>query len=187
MEREAFLEALRHVAGVTEPRLAEDAALYLTAKQLCALASFDFEIGNHTYNHVHGRSLSKDDFALEIDRNKAELEAISGTIVRSFSQPYGSSRDLTRELASHLERSGHEAVFLSESVANPRGVDPFHLDRVNPRVDSDDSLFVELEILPRLRRVRNQLMRDGHLAPVHANGSRNRLAAKAAPRNAEGR
>ena len=157
-EREAFLESLRRLAGIKERSLAEETALYLTTSQLRALASFDFEIGNHTYSHVHGRSLLQEDFGPEIDRNKAELESLSGTKVRSFSQPYGSSKDLTRELADHLERSGHGAVFLSESVANPRGAAPSHLDRVNPRVDGDDSFFFELEVLPRLRAVRNQLL-----------------------------
>ena len=161
--RKAFLEALVRSAGVTERQLAEEAALYLTTKQLLALASFDFEIGNHTYTHVHCRGLSQNDFEQEIDRNKIELEMLSGTKVRSFSQPYGSSKDLTRDLASHLERSGHEAVFLSESVANPLGFDRFHLDRVNTRTDSDDSLFFDLEVLPRFRSVRNRLFRGADL------------------------
>jgi peptidoglycan/xylan/chitin deacetylase (PgdA/CDA1 family) len=186
-QREAFLEALRRLAGIAERRLAEEAALYLTTKQLCSLESFNFEIGNHTYSHVHGRSLSHKDFGQEIDRNKEELEAVSATKVRSFSQPYGSSRDLTRELASHLRQSGHEAVFLSESVANPRGADSFHLDRVNPRVDSDNSFFLELEILPRLRAVRNRLTRTTHRGSDHQKGRRNRLAAKVTARDAEGR
>jgi len=155
-EREAFLEALRHVAGITECRLAEEAALYLTSKQLCSLTSFDFEIGNHTYSHVHCRRLSPADFTQEIDKNKVELEALSGAKVRSFSQPYGSSKDLTPELERHLRDSGHEAVFLSESVANQRSADPFRLDRVNPRVQGDDTFFLDLEILPRLRAVRNR-------------------------------
>lgn len=159
-EREAFLEAVRCLAGITDRRLAEKTALYLTTKQLCALASFDFEIGNHTYSHVHCRSLLQEDFDQEIDRNKAELETLSGTKVRSFSQPYGSSKDLTRDLADHLKRSGHGAIFLSESVANPRGFDRFHLDRVNTRTNSDDSLFFDLEVLPRLRAVRNRLFRS---------------------------
>ena len=166
LEREAFLEALRRLAGINERRLAEKTALYLTTKELCTLASFDFEIGNHTYSHVHCRSLSQDEFSQEIDRNKAELEAVSSIKVRSFSQPYGSSQDLTGELAGHLERSGHDAVFLSESVANPRGADPFHLDRVNPRVDGDDSFFLELEVLPRLRAVRNRLFHGPELIPA---------------------
>jgi peptidoglycan/xylan/chitin deacetylase (PgdA/CDA1 family) len=156
-EREAFLEALRHLAGIGEVQLAEESALYLTTEQLCSLASFDFEIGNHTYSHVHCRRLSQTEICEEIDRNRAELEALSGTKVRSFSQPYGSSKDLTAELASHLRESGHKAVFLSESVANLGGADLFHLDRVNPRVESDDSLFLDLEVLPRLRAVRNRL------------------------------
>jgi len=158
-ERKAFLGALAGSAGV-ERQLAEENALYLTTKQLRDLASFDFEIGNHTYTHVHGRVLSQSDFVQEIDRNKAELETLSGTKVRSFSQPYGSSKDLTRDLADHLERSGHGAIFLSESVANPRGFDRFHLDRVNTRTNSDDSLFFDLEVLPRLRAVRNRLFRS---------------------------
>jgi peptidoglycan/xylan/chitin deacetylase (PgdA/CDA1 family) len=156
VERETFLEALRQLGGISECHMAEEAGLYLTSKQLCELASFGFEIGNHTYSHVHCRSLSLEELGTEVDRNKAELEAVSGTKVRSFSQPYGSSTDLTHELAQHLERSGHKAVFLSESVANPRGADPFHLDRVSTRAESNDTFFFEIEVLPRLRAVRNR-------------------------------
>jgi len=159
-EREVFLEALRQLAGIDESRMAREAGMYLTSKQLRDLASFDFEIGNHTYTHVHCRSLSPEEFGSQVDRNKAELEALSGTKVRAFSQPYGSSKDLTRDLAEHLERSGHKAVFLSESVANSRGADPFHLDRVSTRAESDDTLFFEIEVLPRLRAVRNQVFRN---------------------------
>ncbi|MFI5092205.1 MAG: polysaccharide deacetylase family protein [Candidatus Acidiferrales bacterium] len=162
-EREVFLEALRQLAGISDSRMAKEAGLYLTSKQLRDLASFDFEIGNHTYTHVHCRSLSREEIGSQVDRNKAELEAVSGTKVRSFSQPYGSSTDLTRDLAEHLERSGHQAVFLSESVANPRGADLFHLDRVSTRAESDDTLFFELEVLPRLRAVRNRLTHDNGL------------------------
>lgn len=159
-EREVFLDALRKLSGVDESRLAKEANLYLSGKQLRDMASFDFEIGNHTYTHTHCRSFSKQDFASEVERNKAELEAASGTRVRSFSQPYGSSKDLTPELVCHLKQSGHEAAFLSESVANPPGADPFRLDRVNSRVDGDDTLFLDLEILPRLRALRNRHLRS---------------------------
>jgi len=156
-ERGAFLDALRQLGGISDRQLAKESVLYLTTEQLRALASFGLEIGNHTYSHTHCRSLSREDIRLEVERNRAELEAVSGRKVRSFSPPYGSSRDLTGELKSHLQHSGYEAIFLSESVANPKGADPFHLDRVNPRVDRDDSFFLDLEILPRLRSVRNRL------------------------------
>ena len=158
-EREVFLDALRQFSGIDESRMANDAKLYLTSKQIRELTSSDFEIGNHTYTHTHCRTLSQRDFASEVDRNKAELEFLSGTKVRSFSVPYGSSRDLTRELAMHLERSGHEAVFLSESVANPRGVNLSRMDRISTSAASEDRLFLEVEILPRLRATRNRLFR----------------------------
>jgi peptidoglycan/xylan/chitin deacetylase (PgdA/CDA1 family) len=154
-EREAFLDTLRQMAGITESHLATAAHLYLTSDQLRDLASFDFEIGNHTYSHVHCRSLSREEFTWELDRNKVELETISRTKVRSFSQPYGSSADVTQDLLEHLEHSGHKAVFLSESVANPRCADRFHLDRVSTRAESDQNIFSEVEVLPRLRAVRN--------------------------------
>ena len=156
-EREVFLDALVHLGGINERQLAGEAGLYLTRKQLCDLASFDFEIGNHTYTHVHCRSLSPENFGQEVDRNKAELEALTGRKVRSFSLPYGSSADLTSDLVRHLQLSGHEAVFLSESVANPRGVNRFHLDRVSTRAESDDAFFFEIEVLPRLRAIRDRL------------------------------
>jgi peptidoglycan/xylan/chitin deacetylase (PgdA/CDA1 family) len=156
-EREVFLDALRQLACINESRIANEVSLYLTTKQLCDLMHFDFEIGNHTYTHAHCRSFSQQDIVSEVDRNKEELEALSGEKIRSFSQPYGSSRDLTHGLAEHLERSGHRAIFLSESVANPRRPDLFHLDRVSTCAERDDTLFFEIEVLPRLRTIRNLL------------------------------
>jgi hypothetical protein len=65
----------------------------------------------------------------------------------------------------HLKLSGHEAVFLSESVANPRGADLLHLDRISTCADVDDALFFEIEILPRLRAIRNRFFRGWGLVP----------------------
>lgn len=156
-ERETFLDALAGFTGVNGRQLAAQAALYLTWNQVSTLASFGCEIGNHTYSHVHCRSLTERDFDQEIHRNKTELEVRSGMKVRAFSLPYGSSVDLTDDVATHLQRSGHQAVFFSESVANPPGADTFHLDRVGSRAASDDFFFFEIEVLPRLRAMRNRL------------------------------
>lgn len=157
VEREAFLGALRRLTGIDEERTAKEANLYLTSGQLRGLASFDFEIGNHTYSHTHCRFFVRQDFATEVDRNKAELEEISGTKVRSFSQPYGSSKDVTAELVAHLKNTGHQTAFLSESVANPRSLDLFHVDRVSTCAESEDKVFLEVEVLPRFRGIRNRL------------------------------
>jgi peptidoglycan/xylan/chitin deacetylase (PgdA/CDA1 family) len=156
-ERDVFLEALRQVAGIDECRKATEANLYMTHEQLRGLKAYDFEIGNHTYTHTYCRSLSQQDFPLEIDRNKEELEAVTGTTIRSFSQPYGSSLDITPALEEHLERSGHQAIFLSESVANLKKPRSLRLDRISTCAESDDSLFFEIEVLPRLRALRNRL------------------------------
>lgn len=167
-ERDAFLAVLREMAGIDERRLAEEAGLYLSSSQLRTLASVDFEIGNHTYTHVHCRTLSPPDFSREIEANKDQLEAVSGTTVRSFSLPYGSSKDLTSELKSCLEQCGNEAVFLSESVANCQRAGRFHLDRVNARTANDGALFFDIEVLPRLRVVRNRLLGTPSSASTHA-------------------
>jgi peptidoglycan/xylan/chitin deacetylase (PgdA/CDA1 family) len=158
-QREAFLCALRRAAGVNDGALAKEAGLYLSGEDLKRLISFGFEIGNHTYTHVHGRLLAGEDFSTEIDGNKAELERASGTKIRAFSQPYGSSRDVTSELVDHLSRTGHQAAFLSQSVANTSRTSRFQLDRVSTRAESNAQFFFELEILPRLRAKRNKLRR----------------------------
>lgn len=167
-ERAAFLDALRSVANIRDADLATKASLYLTRKQLASVASIDFEIGNHTHSHVHCRSLSAEEIESEVGRNQTELEAIVGRKIRAFSQPYGSSEDLTVDLMRYLERTGHEAAFLSESVANDRGADPLRFDRVGTRAGSDDALFLEIEVLPRLRAVRNRLRRTS--SPSRARG-----------------
>jgi peptidoglycan/xylan/chitin deacetylase (PgdA/CDA1 family) len=155
--RELFRYALVELVKVREPDLARQAGLYLTSQQVQRLAAYDCEIGNHTYTHVHCRSLSHETLYQEIDRNKVELEALCGRPVRSFSVPYGSSEDLTSAVAKHLQLSGHEAVFLSESVANREGANAFQLDRVSIHAGSEEAFFAEIEVLPRLRAMRNRL------------------------------
>ncbi|HWH60107.1 MAG TPA: polysaccharide deacetylase family protein, partial [Terriglobales bacterium] len=145
---------------INERQLAQEASLYLSSEQLRSLGGFDFEIGNHTYSHVHCRRLSPADYVEEIDRNKAALEAVSCTNVRAFSQPYGSSADLTPSLIAHLKGSGHQVAFLSESVANQDDSKRDIVDRINPRSADASTLFFEIEILPRLRAIRDRLRRD---------------------------
>lgn len=167
-ERKSFLDALAREAQVDPARLAAEARLYLTREQLVGLAAHGFEIGNHTYTHVRCRRLSAEEVTREVDRNKAELEALTRRPVRSFSMPYGSSADFTPELERHLRAAAYEAVFFSESVANGRRADPFHLDRVSTRTAGDDTFFFEMEVMPRLRALRNRLFRPAHAASVDA-------------------
>jgi peptidoglycan/xylan/chitin deacetylase (PgdA/CDA1 family) len=165
LRRETFRSALVELAKISEGDLAAEAGLYLNSQQLRDLATFKFEIGNHTYTHANCRTLSAGDLAGEIDRNKMVLEATSGTKVRSFSVPYGSSADLTTDLEAHLRRSGHEAVFLAEGRANSSRTHGQHLDRVSIKASTDAAFFSEIEILPRLRTIRTLLFGTANVEP----------------------
>ena len=154
--RKRFYENLIRMAKVDEQKLAGEAALYLSSRQLRDLATFNFEIGNHTYSHVNCRTLVADEFREEIDQNRTILELVSGKKVRSFSVPYGSSADLTDDLLTHLQESGYEAAFLAEGRANASDRSLLHLDRVSVHADSDAALFSEIEVLPRLRSMRDR-------------------------------
>ena len=165
--RDAFRDALVRLALIRECDLASEAGLYMTSQQVGEMATFNFEVGNHTYTHVNCRCLSRADFGREVDRNKTVLEASSGQRVRSFSVPYGSSADLTPDVAEHLEDSGHEAVFLVESLANGQA-NCMRLYRVSIKAGSDATLFSEIEVLPRLRAIRNHLLRATNPRPYGA-------------------
>jgi peptidoglycan/xylan/chitin deacetylase (PgdA/CDA1 family) len=166
-DRGIFRNALIEIAGLDEAKLALEASLYISSQQLRELAAFNFEIGNHTYSHVNCRSLSSvAEFVGEIGRNHQVLEAASSTKVRSFSVPYGSSVDLTPALEAHLVRSGYKAAFLSESVANRRRPDRFRLNRISIKTGGDSLLFSEIEILPRLRTIRNMVFGSAVAEPI---------------------
>jgi hypothetical protein len=164
LTRDAFRTVLVEAAGINECDLAHDASLYMTSQQVEDLAAFNFELGNHTYTHVNCRCLSRADFGREVDKNKTVLEGISGVKVRSFSVPYGSSADLTPDVAGHLEESGHEAIFLVESLAN-RAISRIPFYRVSIKGASDAALFSQIEVLPRLRAIRNRLFGTTNLGP----------------------
>jgi peptidoglycan/xylan/chitin deacetylase (PgdA/CDA1 family) len=159
--RRLFHERLADVTGLKPSMLASGAGLYLSSAQLQSLASSNFEIGNHTYSHVHGRQLMPQDFDHEIDDNKAALESVIGKQVRAYSAPYGYSADLPSKLVEHLQQSGHRSAFLVEGRVNPPLSDPYHLYRVSVQARNEAEFFSELEILPRLRSIRHAWRRRG--------------------------
>jgi len=151
--QEAFRKALVDQLKTSESELAEMAQLYLTRGQLGDLATFDFEIGNHTYSHVRCRQLAGKSLRLEIDRNKTELEGVSGQVVSSFSIPYGSRKDLSDELVLHLQGAGYTAAFLAEGMPNQPLTSHFDLDRISINAAGEAALFSNIEVLPRFRAI----------------------------------
>jgi len=166
--RKIFRKALFAAARCSEENLAVGSGLYLSSHQLRSLADCNVEVGNHTYSHVNCRCLLADELAGEIDRNRTVLEAITATRVRSFSVPYGSSVDLTPALATHLRKSGYEALFLAEGRSNTAGSLASSLNRVSIKADTEASLFAEIEILPRLRTIRKAVIGDSNGQRLHA-------------------
>jgi peptidoglycan/xylan/chitin deacetylase (PgdA/CDA1 family) len=167
--RAEFRELLDSAAGIRSADVAREAKLYVTADQLGSLVSSGFTIGNHTYTHVNCRILSGNDFNEEIHVNQKTLEGLVNHKVKAFSVPYGSSADLNGDLVMHLRQSGHEALFLVESLANTSETDYFHLYRVSVAATTDADFFGELEIQPRLRSIRNRLLRK--TAKIYPSGS----------------
>jgi peptidoglycan/xylan/chitin deacetylase (PgdA/CDA1 family) len=153
-----FGSSLASAAGINIPDLARQAQINISSNELQALISSGIEIGNHTDSHVFCRSLRGEDFDREILANKVKLEDMTGEPVRAFSVPYGSAADLTDELLAQLQRSGHEAIFLVESAANTPDTDFRRLNRVSVHAKTSPELFAEVEVLPRLRSIRNLLL-----------------------------
>lgn len=157
-DRKRFENALAKECRVRIEDLASSTNLYVTSTQLRSLANYGIEVGNHTFSHIHCRQLTSLDFGAEIDQNRTELEAIAGRPVRAFSVPYGSRKDLPVALSEHLRRSGYQAAFLVESATNNSRSDYLRLNRVSMAGATDARCFAELEILPRLRTVRNIIL-----------------------------
>jgi peptidoglycan/xylan/chitin deacetylase (PgdA/CDA1 family) len=171
--RQAFYSGLAGSIGLRPQAAAQAAGLYISSAQLRALTSLNFGIGNHTYSHVHGRTLQPDEFAQEIDLNRSVLESIAGKRVQSFSVPYGSSADLPVPLARHLEERGYDAVFLVERKMNTPATGLRHVYRVSLQQGTDAELFSELEVMPRLRALRSVLFQfPGQATLPRASGRR---------------
>ena len=156
--RTKFRKVLVQKLNTSEEDIAARAGLHLSSQGVRKLAEAGFEIGNHTYSHVNCRALSRSEFGEEIDENRRLLEAISAREVRSLSVPYGSSADLTRDLQAHLRRSGYKAVFLAEGRTNPVRADRYQLNRVSTTTGAAATLFSQIEMLPRMRTVKSQLI-----------------------------
>jgi len=157
-QRAQFKQALADRARIRPGELASQAKLYLTTAQLRALAGLGVEIGNHTYSHARCRVLQGTDLDQEIGQNQKLLERVTGRRVRAFSVPYGTKTDLTPEVVNYLRRSGHDAAFLVDSLPNNHSTDIYALYRVSLDSTSDADAFSKLEILPRLRAMRDTVI-----------------------------
>jgi len=138
------------------PDLAARAPL-IDAQDLKELVSLNVDIGNHTMNHVHCRSLTKAELQTEIIDSKAKLEALSGSKVRAFSVPYGHEDDLTPEILDCVRNSGHEATFLVHSRSNLRKPAADVWYRTSLHHEPASAMFAELKVKPVIRSLRQMV------------------------------
>jgi peptidoglycan/xylan/chitin deacetylase (PgdA/CDA1 family) len=116
-------------------------------------------IGSHTSTHVRGRTLSADDFGPEIADNRTRLEEMTSRPVEAFSVPYGSMADLTPGLAAALAAAGHDFVFLVEGQLNHGSLRSQRMFRVSLNATTDLGSRLEIEVWPRIRRLRDLVTR----------------------------
>ncbi|MBM4061142.1 MAG: hypothetical protein FJ265_08610 [Planctomycetes bacterium] len=154
--------------GIDAARLARASGLYLTPADVGALAAAGVEIGNHTAEHLPGRVLDAAAAHAEIVVASQQLARWAGRPVRAYAQPFGSAADVTPAVRRAIAAAGTEVAFLVQgcangvaeapaagAVANGRAVQVF--DRVGFGTEAVGELFVNLEILPRLRAARSRL------------------------------
>lgn len=160
------LAALDQFASALRDRLTVDPlgevrrlGLFLTPPELRALPAAGVEVGSHTYHHVWCRQLDPAGAEIEIVHNAEALEAMTGCPVRAFSVPYGSGADLTSTVVAAIERAGHLATFLVEARSNRQPTDLSAIQRVSLGDISDTRTALKLEVLPRLRRLRDWVLR----------------------------
>jgi len=156
---ERFARELSERAGDRAVSMARESELYLTTGQLSELPRYGVQVANHGLTHARARQLDERHLLAEVDGNKRLLERLTGAPVRAFSVPYGDADDLTPALEARVRDSGHEAIFLVEGLPNTRAPTRdrsglLRFNRVCLQGAAAPDWFGELEILPRLRRVR---------------------------------
>ena len=128
--------------------------LYLSTDQLQSLPT-SMTIASHTRSHVRCRMLDAGELDQQIAGNRRLLAEMTGQPIHGFSVPYGSHLDLPPSVESAIAAAGHDVTFLVEGQLNhgPLGAGP--LLRVSVAKATPLGGAVELEVLPRLRRLRD--------------------------------
>jgi len=152
--RRNLVENLAAKLGIDTAALAQKSRLFLEEGELRELASSGVEIGNHTFDHVHCRSLDDREAEFQIGASATEVARMSGHRVRAFAYPYGALKDATPVARLAVEHSGHDCAFVVQHRTNSKQTDPFALSRFDLGEIDDSRAALELEVLPRIRASR---------------------------------
>lgn len=96
-----------------------------TEESVRKLAEEGFSIGGHTCNHANLEDIRDiNTLSIEIQKDKKELERISGATVDYFAYPFGKYKNTYVDLARVLQASGYKAAvtlvpgFITSSINN---------------------------------------------------------------------
>lgn len=128
--------------------------LYLSTDQLRSLPA-SMTIASHTRSHVRCRMLDAAELDEQISGNRRLLAEMTGQPIHGFSVPYGSHLDLPPSVETAIADAGHDVTFLVEGQLNHGQLGGGPLLRVSVAKPSPLGGAVELEVLPRLRRLRD--------------------------------
>jgi peptidoglycan/xylan/chitin deacetylase (PgdA/CDA1 family) len=152
--RRKLVENLAAEIGIDTAALAQKSRLFLEEGELRELALTGVEIGNHSFDHVHCRSLDDREAEFQIGASAREVARMSGHRVRAFAYPYGALKDATPIARLAVEHAGHHCAFVVQNRTNSKQTDPFALFRIDLGGMEDWRAALELEVLPRMRASR---------------------------------
>jgi peptidoglycan/xylan/chitin deacetylase (PgdA/CDA1 family) len=141
----------------TQTEIRQSSNLFINTDDLRQLPGFGIHVGNHSLTHSFFRSLSTAELQIEIRRSQQLLERLSGQSVTCLAIPYGNELDATEAALATARASGHRAIFLVHGRSNTRRPAPDVFYRVCADRLRTEFLPISLEILPRLRTLRDWL------------------------------
>lgn len=150
-QRCVLISRLLDDVGADPHALASEAGLYVEADDIRQLADSGVEIGNHTADHVHCRTLDPESVSVQVVDSASAVASLSGRPVRAFAYPYGSELDRTALVTAALRASGHQCAFLVHNRFNTIQTDRWGYYRITLRSGDRRIIAAELEVLPRIR------------------------------------
>ena len=111
-------------------------ARLMTAAEIRELSDSGWvEIGGHTLTHAKLDLLSPDAQVIEIERNKARLEEITGKSILSFAYPYGRLNDSAKAM---VKQAGYRYAVATDSGPMAMHEDLYQIRRIAifPRTDT---------------------------------------------------
>lgn len=131
--------------------MARTRRLFVEEYHIRSLSESGVEIGSHTVDHVHCRTLDSASAVDQIEAGAREVARMSGREVRAFAYPYGSMTDVTAIARRAVQNSGHKCAFVVHNRANSRRTDQYALYRLDLGEMDHKRAMLELEVLPRMR------------------------------------